>query len=98
MRIKRNLIQICLLGAVACPKTPDATELRHRSIRAAKFHSEIERWVLSWGGDAKVLKPRELAKAVRQSANKILQVARSKSFANAGKINVINIFHKWKLW
>lgn len=34
---------------------------------------EIERWVLSWGGDAKVLKPRELAEAVRRSANKILQ-------------------------
>jgi len=34
---------------------------------------EIERWVLSWGGDAKVLKPRELAEAVRQSAKKILQ-------------------------
>src|SRR5271155_4265268 len=26
---------------------------------------EIERWILSWGGDAKVLKPRELAEAVR---------------------------------
>jgi len=34
---------------------------------------EIERWVLSWGGDAKVLKPRELAEAVHQSARKILQ-------------------------
>jgi predicted DNA-binding transcriptional regulator YafY len=34
---------------------------------------EIERWVLSWGGDAKILKPRELAEAVRQSARKILQ-------------------------
>jgi predicted DNA-binding transcriptional regulator YafY len=34
---------------------------------------EIERWVLSWGGDAKVLKPPELAEAVRQSAEKILK-------------------------
>ena len=34
---------------------------------------EIERWVLSWGGDAKVIKPRELAEAVRHSAQKILQ-------------------------
>ncbi len=34
---------------------------------------EIERWVLSWGGDAKVIKPRELAEAVRQSARNILQ-------------------------
>lgn len=33
---------------------------------------EIERWVLSWGGDAKVIKPRELAEAVRRSAEKIL--------------------------
>ena len=29
--------------------------------------AEIERWVLSWGGDAKVLKPLELAEAVRLS-------------------------------
>jgi proteasome accessory factor B len=33
---------------------------------------EIERWVLSWGGDAVVVKPRELAEAVRNSAKKIL--------------------------
>jgi len=33
---------------------------------------EIERWVLSWGGDAKVLKPRELAESVRAAAQKIL--------------------------
>jgi len=37
--------------------------------------AEIERWVLSWGGDAKVLKPRELAEAVRQSARAILKQA-----------------------
>jgi predicted DNA-binding transcriptional regulator YafY len=34
--------------------------------------AEIERWVLSWGGDAKVLRPRELAEAVKVSAGKIL--------------------------
>lgn len=33
---------------------------------------EIERWVLSWGGDAVAVKPRELAEAVRRSARKIL--------------------------
>jgi predicted DNA-binding transcriptional regulator YafY len=33
---------------------------------------EIERWVLSWGGDARVLRPRELAEAVRHAAGKIL--------------------------
>jgi len=33
---------------------------------------EIERWVLSWGGDAVVIKPRELAEAVRASASAIV--------------------------
>ena len=36
---------------------------------------EVERWILSWGGDAKVVQPRELAETVRQSAKKILQFA-----------------------
>jgi predicted DNA-binding transcriptional regulator YafY len=35
--------------------------------------AEIERWVLSWGGDATVVKPRELVAAVQQAAKKILQ-------------------------
>jgi proteasome accessory factor B len=35
---------------------------------------EIERWVLSWGGDATVIKPRELVEAVNQSARKILRM------------------------
>ena len=35
--------------------------------------AEIERWVLSWGGDAKVLKPRELVDGVRKSAAAILR-------------------------
>ncbi len=34
---------------------------------------EIQRWVLSWGGDAKVIAPRELALAVRQAAENILR-------------------------
>jgi len=34
---------------------------------------EVERWVLSWGGGAKVLKPRELVEAVRKSAAAILK-------------------------
>jgi predicted DNA-binding transcriptional regulator YafY len=34
---------------------------------------EIERWILSWGGDAKVIEPCELAEAIRQAAKKILQ-------------------------
>jgi Predicted transcriptional regulator len=39
---------------------------------------EIERWVLSWGGDAVVLKPRELAGAVRAAARRILRPTSSK--------------------
>ena len=34
---------------------------------------EIERWVLSWGGDVEVLKPRELIATIREAAKKILQ-------------------------
>lgn len=37
---------------------------------------EIERWVLSWGGDAVVVKPRELADAVKQAADRILAAGR----------------------
>jgi len=33
---------------------------------------EVQRWVLSWGGDARVLQPPELAEAVRQEAKAIL--------------------------
>lgn len=34
---------------------------------------EIERWVLSWGGDVRVVKPRELADKIREAARKILK-------------------------
>jgi proteasome accessory factor B len=34
---------------------------------------EIERWVLSWGGDATVVKPRELHESVRSAAQSILK-------------------------
>jgi proteasome accessory factor B len=33
---------------------------------------EVERWVLSWGGRARVLRPRELAEAVRAAAKRML--------------------------
>lgn len=33
---------------------------------------EVERWVLSWGGDVKVIKPRELKESVEAAARKIL--------------------------
>lgn len=35
--------------------------------------AEVQRWVLSWAGEAKVLKPRELAESVRAAAEKLLQ-------------------------
>lgn len=34
---------------------------------------EIERWILSWGGDAVALRPPELARAVKQAARRILE-------------------------
>ena len=34
--------------------------------------AEVERWVLSWGGEARVLKPGKLAEAVKASALKII--------------------------
>ena len=34
---------------------------------------EIERWILSWGGDATVVKPRELVEAIKKSAEAILK-------------------------
>jgi predicted DNA-binding transcriptional regulator YafY len=35
--------------------------------------AEVERWVLSWGGDAIVVKPRELKESVKESAKRILR-------------------------
>lgn len=35
--------------------------------------AEVERWVLSWGGNATVVKPRELAASVRNAAKTILK-------------------------
>lgn len=35
--------------------------------------AEVERWVLNWGGDAVVLKPKELAESVKTAARRILQ-------------------------
>ena len=34
---------------------------------------EIERWILSWAGDATVVKPRQLKEMVRESAKKLLR-------------------------
>lgn len=35
---------------------------------------EVERWILSWGGEAQALQPRELVDSVRKAAQKILDV------------------------
>ena len=35
--------------------------------------AEVQRWVLSWGGDAKVLQPKALVESVRAAAQKILR-------------------------
>lgn len=35
--------------------------------------AEVQRWVLSWGGDATVLQPKELVDGVREAAEKILR-------------------------
>ena len=51
-------------------------ELKHGGIELTlKLSSliEIQRWVLSWGGDAAVVKPQELAASVRQAAEAILK-------------------------
>jgi proteasome accessory factor B len=37
--------------------------------------AEVQRWVLSWGGDAIVIKPKELAESIREAARKILRPA-----------------------
>jgi predicted DNA-binding transcriptional regulator YafY len=34
--------------------------------------AEVQRWVLSWGGEARVLQPRELVESVQAAAKKIL--------------------------
>jgi predicted DNA-binding transcriptional regulator YafY len=35
--------------------------------------AEVQRWVLSWGGHAKVISPRELAAGVRDAARRLLE-------------------------
>jgi predicted DNA-binding transcriptional regulator YafY len=34
--------------------------------------AEVQRWVLSWGGHAKVIAPKELALSVREAAQQLL--------------------------
>jgi predicted DNA-binding transcriptional regulator YafY len=46
------------------------TELRMKLSSLA----EVQRWVLSWGGHAKVAAPKQLAESVREAARKILSI------------------------
>ncbi|HZL44426.1 MAG TPA: WYL domain-containing protein [Verrucomicrobiae bacterium] len=51
-------------------------ELKDGSIELSLHLSgllELERWVLSWGGDARVLQPPELAKRIKDAAKRILR-------------------------
>jgi predicted DNA-binding transcriptional regulator YafY len=59
-------------------KWHDSQELRERRDGGVELRmqlsslAEVERWVLSWGGNAVVLQPAELVEAVKRSAEKIL--------------------------
>jgi len=53
-------------------------ELRHGGVELQMQLSslaEVERWVLGWGGNARVLGPPELVDAVKQAAKKILEMS-----------------------
>jgi predicted DNA-binding transcriptional regulator YafY len=57
----------------------DSQELQERSDGGLDLHlklsslPEVERWVLSWGGDAAVVSPRELASSVAAAAQRLLE-------------------------
>jgi predicted DNA-binding transcriptional regulator YafY len=46
-------------------------------LRLSSF-AEVGRWILSWGGDAVVVRPAELAQSVRQAAQRVLRGASRK--------------------
>ena len=57
-------------------ESQELRELKHGAVELRlKLSSlmEIQRWILNWGGDAKVIQPPELIAAVRQAAEKILR-------------------------
>ena len=62
----------------------DSQELREWSEGGVELRlklsslAEVERWVLSWGGNAVVVSPPELAQAVRQAAQRMLKSAAGK--------------------
>jgi proteasome accessory factor B len=57
----------------------DSQELKELKGRGVELRmklsslAEVERWVLSWGGNATVVKPRELANSIRDAAKRILK-------------------------
>ena len=50
--------------------------------------AEVERWVLSWGGNAVVVRPAELARRVREAAKRILKAALNRDCASEAASNV----------
>lgn len=46
--------------------------------------AEVERWILSWAGNARVFRPRELAESVRLAARKILENSPKATGQSAG--------------
>jgi predicted DNA-binding transcriptional regulator YafY len=60
-------------------KWHDSQQLRELKSGAVELRlklsslAEVGRWVLSWGGDAVVVRPAELAQVVRQAAQKVLR-------------------------
>jgi predicted DNA-binding transcriptional regulator YafY len=44
--------------------------------------AEVERWVLGWAGNARVLQPPELAESVANAARKILQNSSARRSSN----------------
>jgi predicted DNA-binding transcriptional regulator YafY len=57
----------------------DSQELKELKAGAVELRmklsslAEVERWVLSWGGNATVSKPKELADSVREAAKRLLE-------------------------
>jgi len=58
--------------------------------------AEIERWVLSWGGDAVVIKPKQLAESIREAARKILLPRRLLWVKHLKRISAV-AERRWKL-
>jgi predicted DNA-binding transcriptional regulator YafY len=71
----------CVADYIREKKWHDSQELRELDNGGVELRMklsslpEVERWVLSWGGNAAVVRPPELAEAVKDSAKRLLAVA-----------------------